>query len=160
VSASRLVAISTRAFLVEMLRSGTLAGLAMMPFGIAFRAAGLRVNEYGPKTLALLVGELAPPLSTVAGFLQHMAISWGAAVPLLVVVDALATRRARASLGAAYGASFYVAVNSLALPMAFGDPTPWELGLATVLPSLTVHVIYGIAVALATRPGRIRALAR
>ena len=30
-----------------------------------------------------------------------------------------------------------------------GDPTPWQLGVAVVAPSLVVHLVYGITVALA-----------
>ena len=33
-------------------RAGTAAGLAMIPFAAVFRARGLRVNEYGRKTLS------------------------------------------------------------------------------------------------------------
>jgi hypothetical protein len=135
----------------EALRAGTLAGLAMMPFGFAFRAAGLRINEYGPKTLALVLGELQPPFAGIAGFVQHLLISWIAAPPLLVAAIPLATRSRRALAGALYGAAFYVAVNSLALPALFGDPTPWELGAPVVLPSLIVHVVYGVVVGVAMR---------
>ena len=46
----------------ETLRSGTLAGLAMIRFAALFRAFGLRINEYGKKTLELVVGDVAPPL--------------------------------------------------------------------------------------------------
>lgn len=48
-----------------------------------------------------------------------------------------------------YGALYYVAVNSLALPLYFGDPLPWILGWAVVLPSLLVHVVFGVSVACA-----------
>ena len=51
-----------------------------------------------------------------------------------------------------YGAGFYVAVNSLALPLAFGDPTPWRLGFTVVYPSLVIHLAYGFTVALFARP--------
>ena len=59
--------------------------------------------------------------------------------------------RAAWLVGAAYGAGFYLPVNSLALPWLFGDPTPWELGWNVVYPSLIVHVVYGVSVALASR---------
>jgi hypothetical protein len=143
---------TSRAVAREALRSGTIAGLAMMPFGFAFRAAGLRINEYGPKTLALLLGDVGPPLAGVAGFLQHLLISWLAAPPLLIAVAGVAARSRRALAGALYGAAFYVAINSLALPLVFGDPTPWRLGVRTVLPSLAVHLVYGVVVALVSRP--------
>ncbi len=130
-----------------MFVADSLAGLAMIPFAAAFRARGLRVNEYGRKTLELLFGEVGPPLDVLLAFAQHLVISWLAAVPLLVFFSRgrawAGDRRARMLLGAAYGAGFYVVLNSFALPVAFGDPTPWALGLETVYPSLTIHVVYG-----------------
>lgn len=148
-----LRSVSPGALLRESLRAGSVAGLAMMPFGVAFRAMGLRINEYGPKALALIAGDLEPPLSSIAEFAQHMAISWFAAPPLLILVARSRGRAHRTLTGAAYGAAFYVAVNSLALPAFFGDPTPWELGIATVAPSLIVHVVYGLGVAWMARGG-------
>jgi len=139
------------ALIGEALRAGTLAGLAMIPFAAAFRASGLRVNEYGRKTLALLVGDVSPPLHTLLTFVQHLAISWLVAVPLLVLLPHGLARRLRLLTGAVYGAAFYVAVNSLALPFAFGDPTPWELGFATVYPSLFIHLVYGIVIGWVAR---------
>jgi hypothetical protein len=46
----------------ETLRVGTVAGLAMMPLGEVFRSFDLRINEYGRKTLELLVGDVSGPL--------------------------------------------------------------------------------------------------
>lgn len=140
------------ALIREALRSGTLAGLAMIPFAWLFRSQGLRVNEYGRKTLELLVGDVAPPLHGVLTFGQHMLISWTVAVPLLFWLGALARRRDRLLAGVIYGAGFYVAVNSLALPLAFGDPTPWQLGFETIYPSLWIHLVYGFCVAWLARP--------
>jgi len=139
----------------EALRSGTLAGLAMIPFAALFEFLGLRVNEYGRKTLGLLVGEAPPTLHTLLTFALHLVISWIAAVPLLLLLGRVADLRARVCVGLFYGAVFYAAVNSLALPVAFGDPTPWELGFATVYPSLVVHLVFGSVVALAARPARV-----
>ena len=130
------------------LRAGTAAGLAMVPFAAFFRSRGLRINEYGRKTLELIVGDVAPPLQHVLTFVQHMIISWTAAVPFLLLLPRVQGRSARVAFGAAYGATFYVVMNSLALPLAFGDPTPWQLGWATVYPSLTIHLIYGVVLAL------------
>lgn len=138
----------------ETLRGGTLAGLAMIPFAAVFRALGLRVNEYGRKTLAILVGEVEPPLHGVLTLVQHLLVSWIAAVPFLILMRAVPRGRARLFAGAAYGAGFYVAVNSLALPLAFGDPTPWQIGFATVVPSLVLHLVYGMVLAMTTH-GRI-----
>lgn len=55
-----------------------------------------------------------------------------------------------------YGAAFYAGINSLALPIAFGDPTPWQLGFTTVYPSLVIHLVYGVVIALVARPGAAR----
>jgi hypothetical protein len=146
-------AIDWGAMLREVLRTGTVAGLAMIPFAMGFRASGLRINEYGRKTLDLIVGDVAPALDTGLMFVQHMVISWIAALPLLLVLPRLARRRDRLLAGLAYGAGFYVVMNSLALPIAFGDPTPWQLGFSTIYPSLFIHVVYGVAIAWMARPG-------
>ena len=131
-----------------VLRSGTAAGLAMIPFAAVFRAKGLRINEYGRKTLELLIGDVASPLREVLMFAQHLLISCLAALPLLLILGRVAGRRRRILAGAAYGAGFYVAINSLILPLAFGDPTPWRLGLSTVAPSLFIHLVYGVVLGL------------
>jgi len=138
----------------EALRSGTIAGLAMIPFAAVFRFCGLRINEYGRKTLELLVGDVAPPLHVFLTLVQHLVISWVVAVPLLWLVRGMGDRRARVLVGTTYGAAFYVAVNSFALPFAFGDPTPWALGFGAVYPSLVIHLVYGFAVALTASPSR------
>lgn len=124
-----------------------LAGLAMIPFAAVFRSAGLRINEYGAKTLRLFVGDLTGPGYFALTFAQHMLISVFAALPLLLALRFVPQRGQRLLLGTAYGAGFYVVVNSIALPLAFGDPTPWQLGFETVYPSLVVHLVYGFVVA-------------
>lgn len=144
------------ALIRETLRAGTVAGLAMIPFAAVLRAFDLRVNEYGRKTLELLVGDVAPALHYLLTFVQHLVISWVAAVPLLLLLRSIADRRVRILAGAMYGAAFYAVINSLALPFAFGDPTPWQLGFATVYPSLVIHLVYGLAIALVARPGVFR----
>jgi uncharacterized membrane protein YagU involved in acid resistance len=77
-------------------------------------------------------------------------------VPLLLLLRGIADRRVRMLAGAVYGAAFYAAVNSFALPFVFGDPTPWRLGFATVYPSLVIHLVYGLAIALVARPDVFR----
>jgi uncharacterized membrane protein YagU involved in acid resistance len=136
----------------EALRTGTVAGLAMIPFAAVFQSSGLRINEYGRKTLQLLIGHVAAPLHYLLTLIQHLVISWLVAVPLLVLLGNFSRKRDRLLAGIAYGAAFYVSVNSLALPFAFGDPTPWRLGFEAVYPSLLVHLVYGFAVALLARP--------
>jgi uncharacterized membrane protein YagU involved in acid resistance len=139
----------------DALRSGTIAGLAMIPFAALFQSLGLRVNEYGRKTLGLLLGDFPSALHVPLTFAVHLVISWIVAAPLLLVLGRFADRRVRVFVGFVYGAAFYGIVNSLALPMAFGDPTPWEFGFATVYPSLVVHLVFGTVVALTARPARI-----
>lgn len=131
----------------EVLRSGTLAGLAMIPFAAVFRARGLRINEYGRKTLELVVGDLPPRLHDVLTLLQHLVISWILAVPLLLLLRPVRDRPLAVLAGTAYGAGLYVVLNAWALPLAFGDPAPWRLGFATVYPSLVVHLVYGSSLA-------------
>ncbi len=145
---------NVRAVVREALRSGTIAGVAMIPFAAVFRSFGLRVNEYGPKTLQLLVADAPAPFQSLLILIQHIVISWFAAVPLVVGLSGTSDRPIRVLVGALYGAAFYIVVNSLALPFAFGDATPWSLGLVTVYPSLIVHVVFGVAVALGARPSR------
>jgi hypothetical protein len=124
----------------------------MIPFAALFRAAGLRINEYGRKTLELVVGPMASPLlHGVLTFAQHLLISWFAALPLLWLLRQIGDRTTRVSVGAFYGAAFYVVVNSWLLPRYFGDPTPWQLGIETVVPSLAIHLVYGVVVGLAAR---------
>ncbi len=53
--------------------------------------------------------------------------------------------------GSAYGAAYYVVVNSLALPIYFGDPLPWQLGAATFLPSLFGNMVYGTSIGLTSK---------
>jgi hypothetical protein len=50
-------------------------------------------------------------------------------------------------MGAALGATYYLHVNALALPMYFGDPLLWEQGLSYVVQPLIVLVSFGACVA-------------
>jgi uncharacterized membrane protein YagU involved in acid resistance len=131
----------------ETLRSGTIASLVVLPLGILFRFMGLRIGHYGPKFAALFVHDPQPWQL----FLQHMLIGLVSTLPLLVVLLYWGATRWWAMLGAAYGAGFYVVVNSLALPIYFGDPTPWQLGWSTIYPSLVGHVAFGMAIAFTSR---------
>jgi uncharacterized membrane protein YagU involved in acid resistance len=136
-----------RRLLIETLKSGTIASLAMLPFGLAFKAAGLRVGHYGPKFASLFVDDPTPMFL----FAQHIVLGWASALPLLLLLTRVAVRASPIAIGAAYGVAYYVVVNSLALPLYFSDPTPWQLGLAYVLPSLVVHVVFGTCIAYVSR---------
>lgn len=48
-------------------------------------------------------------------------------------------------------APYYVVVNSLALPIYFGDPTPWQIGWPTIYPSLIGHINFGASIGLTSR---------
>ncbi len=122
--------------------AGMVGSLAMVPFGILLRATGHRVNVYGELLIQTLLGHPSP----VAMFVQHLAIGGASAVPLAFLLRR--TRAAPLPLGLAYGAAMWVAVNSFALPLAFGRATPWQLGWEAIWPSLLVHLVYGIATAL------------
>lgn len=133
-----------RSWLKEILRSGTIASLVMMPAGLLFQALGWRIGHYGPKFAALWIAQPGPAVL----FLQHLVIGWVSTWPLLWALVRSPAGRWPIAAGAVYGAGYYVAVNSLALPLAFGDPLPWQLGLKTVVPSLIVHVAFGASIGL------------
>ena len=134
----------------EALRAGTIAGLAMIPVGLLFSGLGLRINVYGQKLVQLFFGQFPKAVRFALFVLEHFVVSWLAAIPLLLLL--VRYRRLPPLLvGLLYGLLFYVLVNSLLLPLAFGDPSPWTLGIATVTPSLLVHLVYGGALALSAR---------
>lgn len=83
--------------------------------------------------------------------MQHLVIGWVSALPLLIVLLFTQAERWPVMTGAAYGAAYYVAINSLALPIYFNDPLPWQLGASTVLPSLIGHVIFGAVIGRTSR---------
>ena len=62
-----------------------------------------------------------------------------------------ALRANRLGDGLLYGLAYYVAVNALALPWLFDDAFPWQLGWSTIYPSLVVHLVFGVSIALTAR---------
>ena len=135
------------ALLIESLRSGTIASVVIMPLGWLFRAAGLRIGYYGPKFAALFIDNPQPWQL----FVQHLLIGWLSTLPLLLILVRMGVARWSLFGGAVYGAAFYVLVNSLALPLYFGDPTPWQLGWTTIYPSLIGHMVFGASIGLTSR---------
>lgn len=131
--------------LIAAFVSGTAGALAMMPIGLLFRLFDLRVGHYGPKFAALYLAAPGP----AALFVQHLVLGWISALPLVWLPLASWPLGRQLAVGAVYGAGYYVAVNSLALPLYFGDALPWQLGAAVVMPSLVVHLVFGAAVAAA-----------
>lgn len=133
--------------LKETIRSGTIASLVMMPFGLFFKLLDLRVGHYGPKLAALLFGNSSLGVLLV----QHLVIGWLSALPLLLILVHFKKYAIPVAIGAAYGFAYYVIVNSLALPLFFGDPTPWQSGLNVIYPSLLVHAVFGLCIGLTAR---------
>jgi len=119
----------------------------MMPFGFLLKLLDLRVGYYGPKFGALLFGD---PTRFVL-FLQHLVLGWVSALPLLLILVRLQGAPNPIAIGAAYGLSYYVVVNSLALPLFFGDPTPWQLGFSFIYPSVLIHLVFGVCIGVTSR---------
>ena len=138
---------SPKALLIESLRSGTIASLVIMPLGWLFRAMGLRIGYYGPKFAAQFIDNPQPWQL----FVQHLLIGCISALPLLLILVRTSVPSWSLFAGAVYGAAYYVLVNSLALPLYFGDPTPWQLGWATIYPSLIGHMVFGASIGLTAR---------
>jgi len=136
---------------LEALRSGTIASLAMMPFGLLFKWMGLRVGHYGPKVGEALFGLQPDPWMPVLLLAQHFVIGWLSALPLLLFWLWRAPWTILISEGVLYGLVYYLAVNALALPWLFGDAFPWRLGWSTIYPSLVVHLVFGVSIALTAR---------
>jgi len=134
-------------WLRETLRSGTIASLVMMPPGFVFQWAGWRIGHYGPKVASWWADQPGPGLL----FGQHLLIGWLSTLPLLWLLARTAVGHWPLVAGAAYGAAYYVAVNSLALPLMFGDRLPWQLGWQTILPSLVVHIVFGASIGITAR---------
>ena len=136
---------------LRVLLAGTFASLVMMPAGFVFQAMGWRVGHYGPKFARLFVDMPTPPFL----FVQHLLIGWVSTLPMLWLLSRPMGRERPVLTGVLYGAGYYVAINGLALPLAFGDPLPVTLGITTVIPSLVVHVVFGAALGVAlSRWGR------
>lgn len=140
-------AVALSAFLKESARSGLIASIVMMPAGFLFKQLGLRVGHYGPKLGAVLFGEP----SQLVLFVQHLVIGWLSAIPLLFILLATRCGKFPVLTGTLYGIAYYVLVNSLILPLAFGDPTPWRLGFSFIYPSLIVHIIFGASIGFTAR---------
>ncbi len=136
-----------KALLIESIRSGTIAALVIIPLSPLFKAMGLRIGHYGPKFAGLFVDDPQPWLL----FIQHLVIGLVSTFPLLLILLRTSAGRWPAIAGTVYGAAYYVAINSLALPVYFGDPTPWQMGWSTIFPSLIGHMLFGLSIGLTSR---------
>lgn len=135
----------------EILRAGTIASIVMVPFGLLFSMLGLRINHYGQKIILLLFSDFPPGLRFILFVFEHVIVSWVAAIPLIMML-LIYRQISPVILGILYGIVFYVFINSLFLPLVFGDVIPWQLSFTkAILPSLLVHMVYGATIALVTR---------
>jgi hypothetical protein len=117
----------------------------MIPLGLLLAAGDVEVNRYGRRVASLLTGDDAPLVLLAL----HLLIGIFSAVPLVAwALRAAPGRTSGTVVGAGYGAAYWLVVNTLALPAAFGDPLPWSTGPAALLPSLAVHVVYGAVTGL------------
>lgn len=155
---SAKAAILKRAGLLrEALRSGTIAAVAMIPFGLLFSRLGFRINEYGQKVIQTAFPHFPKGVRFALFVLEHFVLSWIIAIPLLLLLKYFHHRIPHLLLGFIYGLVFYVLINSLLLPGLFKDATPWEIGFTkTVLPSLLVHIMYGLSIAFSSKRFVIR----
>ena len=143
---------STKLFMLEALRSGSIAAIAMIPFALLFSALGMRINEFGRKVIQLLFSDFSPGIQFALFVIEHFVLSWFFAIPLLLLLKFFRRRISYLFLGIVYGAIFYILINSLLLPALFSQSTPWKLGFTkTILPSLVVHIVYGLSVAISSR---------
>lgn len=127
--------------------AGLAGGLAMIPIGLVLRFVfGLPVNVYGELVVLRLAGRLDPLLLA----LEHVVVSLAMAALLVVGLHRI-RHRAAVAIGLLYGGSAWLIVNSLALPAAFGQPTPWQIGPSAIWGSLIVHLTFGLVVALVSR---------
>ena len=132
-----------RKITIEAVAAGTFGALAMMPVGFFFRALEMRVGHYGPKFASLYLDDPG----RAALFMQHLVLGWVSALPLCLLPLHRMSRSRAVAVGAIYGVVYYVLVNSLGLPIFFGDPLPIELGISVIIPSLVTHIVFGAAVA-------------
>ncbi len=137
--------------MIRCLRSlaiaGLAGGLAMVPTGLVLRFAfGLSVNVYGELVVLRIAGLLDPLLLAV----EHLIVSLAMAAPLVGILHRVG-HRAAIAIGLLYGGSAWLVVNSLALPVIFGQPTPWQIGPSAIWGSLLVHLVFGLVVALVSR---------
>lgn len=135
----------------ETVRSGTIASIAMIPFGLVFQLLGLRVGHYGKKLLEVFLTNYSEMTFRMLMFIEHFVIGWLSAAPLLVLLVLLKKRLPAWAVGAMYGLGYYVVLNSFALPLFFGDQTPWTLGFSVMYPSLVIHIVFGVSIALTSR---------
>ncbi len=136
-----------RKITIESIIAGTVGAIVMLPPGFIFRALNMRVGHYGAKFAELYLTSPGPTLL----FIQHLVLGWISAIPMVLLPLQTMNTGKVSFIGAVYGAMYYVAVNSLALPLYFKDELPWNLGWSVVLPSLVVHIVFGMTVALSVK---------
>ena len=58
----------------------------MMPVGLLFSGLGLRINVYGQKLVQLFFGQFPKAVRFALFVLEHLVVSWLAAIPLLLLL--------------------------------------------------------------------------
>lgn len=126
--------------------AGLAGAVAMIPPGLAAGLLGFGVNKFGELIAQRLTGGTARAVLLA----EHLLIGVLAAIPLAALMTIMPPGRLKsASLGLAYGIAFWFVANTMALPVIFNQPSPWTIGPSALLPSLIVHMTYGVGTALA-----------
>lgn len=115
----------------------------MIPPGMLLLLMGERVNVYGELLIQTLLGRT----HLWAMAIEHFLISWGMAFPLVLLL-AILRRPSPLIVGLIYGAGIWLVINSLLLPAIFSQPNAWQTGWPAIWPSLSIHLIYGVATAI------------
>ena len=119
---------------VRITVAGLVGAVVMIPPGVIAGLLGFQVNKFGELLARQLTG--------------------GAARPVLLVEHLLIGATRTAYDGLAYGTAFWLVANTVALPLLFGQPGPWSIGPSALLPSLIVHMVYGISTGLVLATAR------
>jgi uncharacterized membrane protein YagU involved in acid resistance len=137
----------------EAFRSGTIAALVLIPLVLLSTLLNLNVNEMG---MVVIERYFASECESVRLFLflgLHFLVSWLAAAPLLFLL-LQSTRLPAWATGLLYGAGFWLIATALLLPAS------WQNNLVNILPSLIVHLVYGLSIAMTSRRYVARQTAR
>lgn len=138
---------STRLLFATVLKAGAVGFLVMPVAGTVTKPfLGWHVWQYGKRVAALVI--TAPNAFHL--LCQALLLAWLAATPLVWLL----LRRPSAPhllVGAGYGCLYYAATNLVALPLLFGDPFPWQQGVAYWAQPLVVHIAFGVAAAWVAR---------
>jgi hypothetical protein len=130
--------------LFDILKVGALASLIMIPFGLILTAIGFKTGIYGELVLSYILGFSKPGLM----FLFHIIIGAVSAIPFMILFNKFKSsftgKYNHYIIGLLYGFVYYIIINGTILPIIFGNPITYLTGLSLVIPSLIVHLVYGL----------------